>query len=350
MSEIISVQAEHQYPVIITDSWRAEFARTKATYARNLIFAPRELEAGLALSEILGPDDLFFALPSGEDAKQISTVELMWEAASKAGIRRTDAVWGIGGGSTTDVAGFIAASWLRGVSWHAIPTTLAGMVDASIGGKTGINSPAGKNLIGAFHSPSSVIVDIAFLETLSNRDFSAGLAEIIKTGFIADIEILRILDETKNLSEARGVATELVSRSIKVKAEVVSQDFKESKLREILNYGHTLGHAIEKHEKYQLRHGEAVAIGLVFAAELSALELGLSESVVSEHRRLLTKFNLPISYQSGAWDELQELMASDKKSRASGLRFIGLQDRGEPTWLESVSIENLARAYERISI
>ena len=349
MSESISVQAEHQYPVIITDSWRAEFLRAKATYARNLIFAPRELEKQLQLTELLGADDNFFALPSGEDAKQISTVELMWEAASKAGIRRTDGVWGIGGGSTTDVAGFVAASWLRGVSWHAIPTTLAGMVDASIGGKTGINSPAGKNLIGAFHSPSSVIVDIAFLATLSDRDFSAGLAEIIKTGFIADLEILRILAEAKDLADARSVATELVSRSIKVKADVVSQDFKESKLREILNYGHTLGHAIEKREKYELRHGEAVAIGLVFAAELSALELGLADSVVLEHRSLLAKFNLPTSYEADAWGELKDLMASDKKTRASGLRFIGLQNRGEPTWLESVSSENLARAYERIS-
>lgn len=350
MSEIIEVQAEHSYPVVITDSWRKEFSSRKSAYARNLIFAPAELSDQLSISELLSPSDTLFLLPSGEEAKSISALERMWDAAAQAGIRRSDAMWGIGGGSTTDVAGFAAASWLRGVDWHAIPTTLAGMVDASVGGKTGINSVAGKNLIGAFHSPQSVIVDIEFLKTLSDRDFAAGLAEVIKTGFIADLEILKILSECSDISAARNHAAEVVRRSIQVKANVVSKDFKESKLREILNYGHTLGHAIEKREKYQLRHGEAISIGLVFAAELSARELGLSEATVTEHRELLSKFNLPVSYEAAAWADLLELMASDKKSRAAGLRFVGLKERGEPAWMESVSLENLEHAYERISI
>jgi 3-dehydroquinate synthase len=348
VSTSIKVSAEHEYTVVIGESWREEFLRTKAQYSRNLIFAPSEMKEKLSLNELLSEDDLVFYLPSGEEAKQISTLSSMWDAASAAGIRRSDAIWGIGGGATTDVAGFAAASWLRGVAWHAIPTTLAGMVDASIGGKTGINSPAGKNLIGAFHSPSSVIIDISFLDTLSERDFSAGLAEVIKTGFISDVEILKLLKNCTDLTHARSIAAELVSRSVQVKADVVSKDFKESKLREILNYGHTLGHAIEKREDFKLRHGEAISIGLVFAAELSSLVLGLSPSVVDEHRELLAKFGLPITYVALAWDELLEMMASDKKSRSQGIRFIGLADRGEPEWIESVSPDILRQAYERI--
>jgi 3-dehydroquinate synthase len=217
------------------------------------------------------------------------------------------------------------------------------MVDAAIGGKTGINSEHGKNLIGAFHSPKSVIIDVDFLATLSERDFNAGMAEVIKAGFIADPNILTLsLDAKENIRE-------IIWRSVKVKADVVSQDFKESKLREVLNYGHTLGHAIEKHENYKLRHGEAVAIGLVFAAELSNIAGKLSVQDVAKHREFLAKFNLPITYKSGELKELLEIMAGDKKSRGSNLRFIGLAKIGEPIWLESVTSDQLEQAYERIT-
>jgi len=349
MKNQIRVTAEHEYFVTLVDSWRSEFSRVKENYSRNVLFAPLSLKDELALEGLIGERDVISYLPDGEKSKSIESIQEMWAVASAAGIKRTDAIWAIGGGATTDSAGFAAATWLRGVSWHAIPTTLAGMVDAAIGGKTGINSPAGKNLIGAFHSPVSVTIDPAFLSSLSDRDFVAGLAEIIKTGFIADTEILDALHACSDLSQARAIAPELILRSVKVKADVVSQDFKESKLREILNYGHTLGHAVEKRESYQLRHGEAVAIGLIFAAELSEELLDLSPAVVEEHRRLLTKFGLPVTYPSVAWPELLELMQGDKKSRDAGLRFIGLSDRGQPAWIESVSKASLESAYGRIS-
>lgn len=349
MSKSIEVQAEHKYSVHIGVNWQKSFTELKSKYLRNLIFIPESLRTIVEIDGLLNENDHLHFIPDGEGAKEISSAASMWDAASRAGIRRGDAMWGIGGGSTTDVSGFIAATWLRGVDWFAIPTTLAGMVDASVGGKTGINSSAGKNLIGSFHSPQSVLIDISFLDSLSDRDIAAGLAEVIKTGFIGDTQILNILSSVKGVTEVKPHLLELVERSVAVKASVVSSDFKESKLREVLNYGHTLGHAVEKREKYQLRHGEAVAIGLVFAAELSALLLDLNPEVVAEHRSLLTKFGLPTSYPLSARAELEELMQGDKKSRDSRLRFIGLLDRGRPEWIEQVSSDDLLAAYGRIS-
>jgi 3-dehydroquinate synthase len=213
----------------------------------------------------------------------------------------------------------------------------------SIGGNTGINCSFGKNLIGSFYSPNSVIVDRAFLKTLSTRDFNAGMAEVIKAGFIDNPKILDLADAAeKNVSE-------LIWLSIEMKAKIVSQDFRESKIREILNYGHTLGHAIEKLENYKLRHGEAVSIGLVFAAELSNVSGHLNSATVDKHRTLLSKFGLPITYEKSALPKLLDLMASDKKSRGSSLRFIGISDVAKPIWLEQVTSEQIAAAYERIS-
>ena len=188
-----------------------------------------------------------------------------------------------------------------------------------------------------------MIVDRAFLKTLSTRDFNAGMAEVIKAGFIDNPKILDLADAAeKNVSE-------LIWLSIEIKAKIVSQDFRESKIREILNYGHTLGHAIEKLENYKLRHGEAVSIGLVFAAELSKVSGHLNSTIVDKHRTLLSKFGLPITYEKSALPKLLDLIASDKKSRGSSLRFIGISDIAKPIWLEQVTSDQIAAAYERIS-
>ena len=347
-TEII-VRSEHEYPVRFTDSWSSEVAQDVKRYEKSLFLVPKSLESTIDLTDIVREKDLIFYLPDAEAQKDISVVSKLWEIAGKMGLRRSDAIVGIGGGATTDLAGFVAATWLRGIDWYAVPTSLAGMVDAAIGGKTGINSPAGKNLIGSFHSPQKVIIDSSFLIGLSDRDFSAGLAEVIKTGFIGDRNILNLLSECRNLEGARAIIDELIFRSVTVKAKVVSADFKEGKLREILNYGHTLAHAIERRENYQLRHGEAVAIGLCYIAELSHLVAGLSDSELALHRSILERFNLPVTYQSSAFDELLGLMAGDKKSRAQGIRFVGLKRIEEPVWLESVSQADLRLAYERIS-
>ena len=339
----IKVNAEKEYLVHLDSNWRKSVEAIAESHNKTLLMVPTELVDLFQMQALAKANLRIVEIPKGELAKSPEFLLKMWEVCGEFGLTRSDCIIGIGGGSATDLAGFVAASWLRGISWHAIPTSLAGMVDAAIGGKTGINSSHGKNLIGAFHSPTSVVIDKSFLNSLSERDFNAGMAEVIKCGFISDRKILELA-----LAAKTNIA-ELISRSIAVKAQVVSADFKEGRLREILNYGHTLGHAIEKIEEYKLRHGEAVAIGLVFAAELSNIAGGLNAAAVVLHRELLEKFDLPTSYRPGALPKLIELMAGDKKSRGTVVRFIGLEEIAKPIWLESVTSDQIAQAYGRIS-
>ena len=339
----IKVNAEKEYLVHLDSNWRKSVDAIAESQNKTLLMVPTELVDLFQMQALAKANLRIVEIPKGESAKSPEFILKMWDVCGEFGLTRSDCIIGIGGGSATDLAGFVAASWLRGISWHAIPTSLAGMVDAAIGGKTGINSSHGKNLIGAFHSPTSVVIDQEFLNSLSERDFNAGMAEVIKCGFISDQKILELaLDAKSNIKE-------LISRSIAVKAQVVSADFKEGRLREILNYGHTLGHAIEKIEEYKLRHGEAVAIGLVFAAELSNIAGGLNAAAVVLHRELLEKFDLPTSYRPEALPKLLELMAGDKKSRGTIVRFIGLEEIAKPIWLESVTSDQIAQAYGRIS-
>jgi 3-dehydroquinate synthase len=293
-------------------------------------------------------------IPDGEAGKSPTTLKYIWDRLAAACFTRSDLIVGIGGGTVTDISGYAAASWLRGIDWVAIPTTLAGMVDAAVGGKTGINSPYGKNLIGAFHSPVSVIVDTSWLKTLSDRDFAAGLAEVIKCGFIDDPKILSLID-SKSLAEVRrdsALVTELINRSISTKAKIVSEDFKESELREILNYGHTFGHAIERVSDYSIRHGEAVSIGMVFVAELSKQVGLINQETVSLHRNVLAGIGLPTSLASvpggNNWPALQAAMSLDKKARGSQIRFVVLNEIGNCGRLEGVTEEQLKSAYERL--
>jgi 3-dehydroquinate synthase len=293
-------------------------------------------------------------IPDGEAGKSPTTLNYIWDRLAAAGFTRSDLIVGIGGGTVTDISGYAAASWLRGIDWVAIPTTLAGMVDAAVGGKTGINSPYGKNLIGAFHSPVSVIVDTSWLKTLSDRDFAAGLAEVIKCGFIDDPKILSLID-SKSLAEVRrdsALVTELINRSISTKAKIVSEDFTESELREILNYGHTFGHAIERVSDYSIRHGEAVSIGMVFVAELSEQAGLINQETVSLHRKVLAGIGLPTSLASvpggNNWPALQAAISLDKKARGSQIRFVVLNEIGNCGRLEGVTEEQLKSAYERL--
>ena len=349
----ISVSAEHTYDVEIGASWKGALESITSKHSHVFILIPAALEEKLNLKKQYADKSgvTIRVVPDGEEQKDHKVVTTLWDEIASAQISRTDAVVGFGGGATTDLAGFIAATWLRGVNWYGIPTTLAGMVDASVGGKTGINTGSGKNLVGAFHSPSGVYIDIAFLETLSDRDFAAGLAEVIKSGFIRDSEILTLLEKNSTIKDARSVAEELIWRSVRVKAEVVSQDFKESKLREILNYGHTFGHAVEKSAHYSLRHGEAVAIGMNFEALLSVELLGLGKDVLDRQQKLLLSFGLPLTIDSGKFtaDALFGLMAGDKKSRNGELRFVGLAALGEPGWIQAPSESVLRAVYEKIA-
>jgi 3-dehydroquinate synthase len=339
--KIINVKGEHRYEVKIGVNWTSEIKSISNIHKKTLILAPKSIASKYRLKE--SSSIKVFITPEGENQKSLNVLDKVWSKCAAEGIARADAIIGIGGGATTDLAGFAASSWLRGITWYAFPTSLAGMVDAAIGGKTGINARSGKNLIGSFYSPAGVLIDLAFLNTLPKRDISAGMAEVIKCGFITDYKILNLAQEDELDYQ------QLISRSIKVKADVVSKDFKESKLREILNYGHTLGHAIEKNSGYKLRHGEAVSIGMVFAAELSRQLAGLSDDAVLLHRELLRNFDLPISYPSNKFKSLLALLANDKKVKNSKLRFIGISKIGKPVWFDDVSPSTLSKAYERIA-
>ena len=347
---IIAVNAERSYEVTLNNSWRKDLASICEGRTRIAVIVSETYSPELIELKNLDAELHVFQVPDGEDGKSISTLTKLWNWLGAAGFTRSDLIIGIGGGAVTDLAGFAAASWLRGLDWVAVPTSLAGMVDASVGGKTGINSDYGKNLIGAFHSPISVIIDTDFLKTLSDRDFSAGMAEVIKCGFISDPKILELASKhsVESLRNKPEVISELIQRSVTVKAQVVSSDFKESFARETLNYGHTLGHAIEIHAKYQLRHGEAVAIGLVYAAELAAARGLITAAELDLHRSILSAYKLPISFDRQAWQKLAPLLALDKKARGKTIRFVALNGIGSTVRLEDLTSAELDAAYERI--
>ena len=279
-------------------------------------------------------------VPDGENQKDGQVLLSLLNKLADSGFTRDCWIVGLGGGATTDLAGFVAATYLRGVKWIAVPTSMAAMVDAAIGGKTGINLKAGKNLAGSFYSPRAVFVDINFLNSLSDRDLVAGMAEVVKCGFISDTKILDLCSR-----DWRANLPELIHRAVAVKARVVSSDFKESFEREILNYGHTLGHAIEKHCDYKLRHGECVAIGMVFAAELSSEVCDLDSATVAKHREILKGLDLPTTYSKDAWPELFQLMQSDKKRNANGLRFVTLRQSGLTDRADSIDANLLEHVY-----
>lgn len=346
----IDIKAERHYQVRIGTDFRDEIKDVATGRERIAFIFSEKMKDQLKNLDVGDAEPFYFAVPDSEVAKSAKTLLQLWDWLGAAGFTRSDLIVGVGGGAITDLSGFAAASWLRGIDWVAIPTTVAGMVDAAVGGKTGINSEYGKNLIGAFHSPQRVIVDLQWLETLSDRDFSAGLAEVVKCGFIRDTKILDVL-KGKSLAEIRAdksLTTELIERSIRVKGDVVSLDYKESFDREILNYGHTFGHAVELDSKYSLRHGECVSIGMIYVAELAySLDL-ISESTLLLHRELLESLNLPTTYSASSWSALLANMKLDKKSRGSTLRFVLLGEIGQTQRVEGPDEGALIAAYEKV--
>ncbi|MFM2384668.1 MAG: hypothetical protein RL166_542, partial [Actinomycetota bacterium] len=280
MSDItrIEVTGQDGYEILVGRGLLREIRPVIAsTVQKVLLIHPLALQtsADVLAEELRGTGlEVFQAgVSDGEDAKRIEVAAWCWGIMGKMDFTRSDAIIGFGGGSTTDLAGFVASTWLRGISYIAIPTTLLGMVDAAVGGKTGINTAEGKNLVGAFYAPKAVICDLNTLETLPRIELVSGFGEVAKYGFISDERILELLES--DLEKATDVNSsefrEIVERCIAVKAKVVSADFKEAGEREILNYGHTLGHAIELVEKFQWRHGAAVSVGMMFVAHLGLL-------------------------------------------------------------------------------
>ncbi len=308
-----------------------------------------------------GYDVLDLPVPDGEAAKSAHVVAQCWERLGEAGFTRSDAVVTVGGGATTDVGGFIAATWLRGVRVVHVPTSLLAMVDAAVGGKTGIDTGAGKNLVGAFHEPAGVLCDLDVLATLPREELISGLGEVIKCGFIADPAILDLIeaDPAAALDPASAELAELVERSITVKAQVVAVDLKETggadghPGREALNYGHTLAHAIEKVSRYSVRHGEAVALGMVFVAALARRADLLDEATAARHTAILEAVGLPTSapeaLAESSFDDLLAVMRVDKKARGATLRFVVLEALAKPVVFSGPSEDLLRESYAELT-
>jgi 3-dehydroquinate synthase len=334
-------------PALLDDRVR----RVAVVYSTALAATAHQIGMGLP------GESLFLELPDGEEAKDITVAARCWSALGQAGFTRSDAIVSVGGGAVSDVAGFVAGTWLRGVRIVHIPTTLLGMVDAAVGGKTGINTAEGKNLVGVFHPPAGVLCDLDLLATLPPPEFVSGLAEVIKAGFIADPAILDLVEKDPATAARQGGphTRELVERAVRVKAAVVSADLREAMPaeagigREMLNYGHTLGHAIEKVEQYRIRHGEAISIGMVFAAELAQRAGRLRAELVDRHRRILASVGLPIAYGNRSWPDLFGAMKVDKKARGDRLRFVVLDDLARPAILDSPPTPLLELSYAALT-
>jgi 3-dehydroquinate synthase len=357
----ITVGGDHRYDVLVGRELRGELAPllrvpvAGAPAQRLAIVHPPTLRrtADALRTELRdqGFDAHTVEVPDAEAAKTLLVAGYCWDVLGRLGLTRSDAVLGLGGGSTTDLAGWVAAAWLRGIRIIQLPTSLAGMLDAAIGGKTGVNSDHGKNLVGAFHPPAGVLCDLDMLSTLPDHDYRAGLAEAVKCGFIADPVILELI-EADPVSAARAgnpVEEDIVVRSVRVKAEVVGADLTEQGAREVLNYGHTLGHAIERREGYAWRHGSAVSVGLVYAAALGRALGRLDDVTADRHRAVLSALGLPTRYDAGAFRELLEIMRLDKKARGDRLRFVVLDGLAKPGRADDVDADILARAYEEVS-
>lgn len=361
-SEITTIPVGQDYDVLVGRDLLDELpARLPAGAAQALIIHPPTLlrlaEAYAGAVREIGLAVQLAEVPDAESAKSSAVLIELWDRLGEAAFTRSDVVIAVGGGTVTDLGGFAAATWLRGVAVVQVPTTVLAMVDAAVGGKTGINTAAGKNLVGAFHPPQAVLCDLTCLESLPVDDLRAGLGEVVKGGFIADPVILDLIEADPRgcLDAASSLLRELIERKIAVKARVVAEDLKESWVREILNYGHTLGHAIEQVEDYRIRHGEAISVGMVFAAELARGAGLIDDGLVERHRRVLSALGLPTTdHWSGVdpdarFAQLLDAMRRDKKSRGSLLRFVVLDGLGSVSRLEGPGEDQLRAAYEAVA-
>jgi 3-dehydroquinate synthase len=358
VSATITVATQAPYPVHIGHGlFETLLASIPESATRVAVIHPRALRA---TGEQIRSDiaarctAISIEVPDAEDAKSAEVLNYCWSVLGESGFTRSDVIVAVGGGSTTDLAGFVAATWLRGVPVIQVPTTLLAMVDAAVGGKTGINTAAGKNLVGAFHEPTAVICDLDTLAELPRAEMISGMAEVIKCGFIADPVILqRVGHDPQGILEPSSPALEdVIRRAVQVKAGVVAGDLREAVDgavlgREVLNYGHTLGHAIELHERYRWRHGPAIAVGMVYVAELARLAGRLSDDVVDLHREVLSSVGLPVSYD-GSFPPLLDAMRRDKKTRGDTLRFVILSAVAHPELLVGPDPALVAAAYAQV--
>jgi 3-dehydroquinate synthase len=302
-------------------------------------------EIALTSLKDAGFDVSTHTIPEGEVHKTLESIAQVYDTALENRLERSSTMIALGGGVIGDMTGFAAATWLRGINFIQVPTTLLAMVDASIGGKTGVNHPKGKNLIGAFYQPRLVLIDPQVLKTLPVREFRAGMAEVIKYGVIWDVDLFTKLEQAERLDDIAYLSEELlqiiITRSCQAKADVVGQDEKEAGLRAILNYGHTIGHAIESLTGYSvINHGEAVAMGMVAAGKI-ATELQLwTQAEEDRQNQLIQKAGLPIKIPTTLDSEAAiETLQTDKKVKAGKVRFILPTQIGKVTITDQVSSE-----------
>ena len=348
---------EDEYEVLVGRGLMGHLAEILGSRVQKvLVIHPRALRAtGDVVQQNLsaaGIQSFVAEIPDAEEGKHLQVAGFCWQVLGQNNFTRSDAVVSVGGGAVSDLAGFVAATWLRGVRVVHMPTTLLGMVDAAVGGKTGINTSEGKNLVGSFHPPAGVLCDLDVLSTLPRNELLTGMAETVKCGFIADERILELIEQRPEeaTDPASPVLRELVERTIRVKAGVVSGDLREAGEREMLNYGHTLGHAIEQNERYQWRHGAAVSVGMMFAAELGRTNGSLSDEVVERHRSILESLGLPITYRYDQWPKLLEVMKRDKKTRGGLLRFVVLDGIARPRIMEVPDPSILYAVYQEVAV
>lgn len=329
---------ERSYPVWVGNGllgapevWREAFPAGSVVIISNDRVAPLYLDR---LIEALPTRDTHaLILPDGEAEKNFENYRRAIEFLAERGIRRDACLVALGGGVIGDLCGFVASTWMRGVRFVQFPTTLLAQVDASVGGKTAINIPAGKNLVGAFHQPSMVVADTATLDTLETREYRAGLAEVVKAGAIRDAAFLQDIEDQADALLARQpeALIDTVARSIAHKAEIVAEDEREAGVRALLNFGHTFGHAIETRTSYtRYLHGEAVAMGMIAAARLSEgrglCPPGVTDRLATILRRLGLPVTMPADLEA---EDLLELMGLDKKHTRTAQRLILLRDLGD---------------------
>jgi 3-dehydroquinate synthase len=289
--------------------------------------------------EAAGLRTVHLPVPRGEDAKTIQVMTALHRQLATQGAHRADPVLALGGGSVGDLAGFVAATYMRGIPFVQVPTTLTGQVDAAIGGKSAVNLPEGKNLVGAFHQPVAVLADVVTLATLPDREYRSGLAEVAKYALTLDLELLASLegDPSPLLRREPAALEPLVARCVRAKATVVGADERDEAGRLVLNYGHTLGHVLERLDAFAGRsHGEAIAVGMLFAARLSEATARAPRGLVARHARLLSSLGLEPETALPATDEVLAAMRMDKKYRG-GIRFVLLEDVGRPFVEDDVS-------------
>ena len=354
MKELIVGLGERSYPIFIQqgllDKIGAELQ--KKSFAKRYGIVADDNVAGLFGERLLASMQKsniqaeIITFPSGEESKNLATIAELSSTLARMGFDRKDGLIALGGGVTGDITGFLAACYMRGIPFAQVPTTLLAQVDSSVGGKTGVDIPEGKNLVGAFYQPRAVFIDNKVLQYLPQSELLNGLAEVIKYGVIYDRDFFRFLEMSHRniLALDLQVLEDVIARCCKIKAAVVESDEKESDFRRILNFGHTIGHAVEAVSKYRLAHGSAVAMGMVAAAELAVLKGILDRKEKERIVNLLQEFGLPVSIPAEYdRDRIQKYLLSDKKTIGGKVFFVLPTTIGKVIITDDIEMEMLTK-------